>query len=103
MHADSRNLEVQFNYEFLEDFQDKQSSDKQCPSEEGATNKDTRYKPSAWSFWGLLAYNYSYCHSLFSNSTKSWQPKGFTKHSHPLFLTVSSPVFLILHSLFTVS
>ena len=46
---------------------------------------------------------YSYCDPLPSNSTKSWQPKDFTKHSHPLFLIVSSPVFLVLHSLLTVS
>ena len=38
-----------------------------------------------------------------SNSTKSWQPKEFTKHSHPLFLIVSIPVFLILHSMLTES
>ena len=42
MHADSRKLEVKFNYEFLEDFQDKQSS-----GEEGPTNKETRYPQSA--------------------------------------------------------
>ena len=45
----------------------------------------------------------SYCHLPFSNSTNSWQPKKFTKQSHPLFLIVSSPVFLVLHSLLTVS
>ena len=32
------------------------------------------------------------------NSAKSWQPKKFTKHTHPLFLIVSSPVFLVLQS-----
>ena len=42
VHANSRKLEVKFNYEFLEDFQDKQSS-----GEEGPTNKDTRYPRSA--------------------------------------------------------
>ena len=41
---------------------------------------------------------YSYCDALPPNSTKSWQPKKFTKHSHPLFLIVSSPVFLVLQS-----
>ena len=46
---------------------------------------------------------YSYCDPLLSNSTKSWQPQEFTKHSHPLFLIVSSPAFLVLHSLLTVS
>ena len=45
----------------------------------------------------------SYCHLPFSNSANSWQPKKFTKQSHPLFLIVSSPVFLVLHSLLTVS
>ena len=45
----------------------------------------------------------SYCDPLPSNSTKSWQPQEFTKHSHPLFLIVSSPVFLVLRSLLTVS
>ena len=43
------------------------------------------------------------CDALSSNSAKSWQPKKFTKHSHPLFLIVSSPVFLVLQSLLTVS
>ena len=50
MHADSRELEVKFNYEFLEDFQDEQSSDKQSSGEEGPTNNDTRYTQSAWIF-----------------------------------------------------
>ena len=44
--ADSRTLKVKFNYEFLEDFQDEQSSDKQSSGEEGATNIDARYTPS---------------------------------------------------------
>ena len=32
VHADSRKLKVKFNYEFLEDFQDEQSSDRYPPS-----------------------------------------------------------------------
>ena len=50
-------------------------------------------------------YSFSWVHQLLRcstpNSAKSWQPKKFTKHSHPLFLLVSSPVFLVLHSLLT--
>ena len=42
VHADSRNLEVEFNYEFLEDFQNKQPSDNQFSREEGPAKKDTR-------------------------------------------------------------
>ena len=100
VHADSRNLEVKLNYEFLEDFQDEQSSNKQSSDEEGATNIDTRYTPSAPIFLSSLNCNsLRYCDALSSNSTKSWQPKKFTKHNHPLFLIVSSPVFLVLHSL----
>ena len=56
MHADSRKLKVMFNYEFLEDFQDKQPSDKQSSGEEGGTNIDTRYRPSAQIFMSSLAY-----------------------------------------------
>ena len=93
MHADSRKLKVNFNYEFLEDFQDEQSSDKQSSGEEGPTNKDTRYIHPVHTL--SLAYNYSYFDALSSNSTESWQPKEFTKHSHPLFLLVSNPVFLV--------
>ena len=89
MHADSRKLEVKFNYEFLEDFQD---------GEEGETNIDSRYTKCIDEFASSV---FSYCDALPPNSTKSWQPKKFTKHSHPLFLLVSSPVFLVLHSLLT--
>ena len=32
VHADGRLLKVEFNYEFLEDFQDKQSSDRYTPT-----------------------------------------------------------------------
>ena len=56
MHADSRTLKVKFNYEFLEDFQDEQSPDKQSSCEEGATNIDTRYTPSVQIFLSLPAY-----------------------------------------------
>ena len=45
----------------------------------------------------------NYCDALPPNSPKSWQPKKFTKHSHPLFLIVSSPVFIVLHSSLTAS
>ena len=44
---------------------------------------------------------YSYSDALLSNSTKSW--KKFKKDNHPLFLIVSGPEFLGLHSLVTVS
>ena len=56
VHADSRKLEVEFNYEFLEDFSDEQSSNKQSSGEEGAINKDKRYTPSAQILLSLLAY-----------------------------------------------
>jgi len=56
VHADSRKLEVEFNYEFLEDFQDEQSPDKLSSGEEGATNIDTRYTPSANIFLSSPAY-----------------------------------------------
>ena len=56
VHADSRTLKVKFNYEFLEDFQDEQSPDKQSSCEEGATNIDTRYTPSVQIFLSLPAY-----------------------------------------------
>ena len=51
VHADSRNLKVKFNYEFLEDFQDEQSPDNESSGEDGATNTDARYTPSAEIFW----------------------------------------------------
>ena len=41
---------------------------------------------------------YSYCDALPPNSAKSWQSKKFKKHSHPLFLIVSSPVLMFLQS-----
>ena len=56
VHADSHNLEVKFNYEFLEDFQDEQSPDKQSSSEEGETNTDARYTISAQIFLNSLTY-----------------------------------------------
>ena len=56
VHADSRNLEVKFNYEFLEDFQDEQSPDKQSSCEEGPTNIDARYTTSAQIFLSSLTY-----------------------------------------------
>ena len=56
VHADSRKLEVKFNYEFLEDFQDEQSPDKQSSGEEGAANIDARYTPSVQILLSLLAY-----------------------------------------------
>ena len=56
VHADSHNLEVKFNYEFLEDFQDEQSPDKQSSSEEGETNIDARYTTSAQIFLSSLTY-----------------------------------------------
>ena len=43
VHADSYKLRVTFNYEFLEDFQEEQSSVKQSSGEEGPTNIDARY------------------------------------------------------------
>ena len=45
VHGDSHKLKVKFNYEFLEDFQNEQSSDKQSSDEEGPTHTDTRYIP----------------------------------------------------------
>ena len=56
MHADSRNLKVKFNYEFLEDFQDEQSPDKQSSGETGATNIDSRYILSAQIFLSSPGY-----------------------------------------------
>ena len=56
MHADSRKLMVKFNYEFLEDFQNKQSSGKLSLGEEGPTNIDTRYTSNAQIFLSSLAY-----------------------------------------------
>ena len=56
VHADSRKLKVTFNYEFLEDFQDEQPSDKQSSGEEDETNTDTRYTQSAWIFMSSLTY-----------------------------------------------
>ena len=56
VHADSRKLKVKFNYEFLEDFQDVESSDKQSSGEEGATNIDSRYTPCAQIFLSSLSY-----------------------------------------------
>lgn len=56
VHADSRNLEVEFNYEFLEDFKSKQPSDNQLSGEEGPAKENTRYAPSAQIFWSLVAY-----------------------------------------------
>ena len=56
MHADSRKLKVRFNYEFLEDFQEEQSSDKQSSDEEGGANIDTRYTLSSQIFLSSLAY-----------------------------------------------
>ena len=95
VHADSGILKVEFNYEFLEDFQDEQSPDKQSSDEEGAANIDARYYQAQF-FLSSLAYIgilILYPH----NSAKSWQPKKFTKHSHPFFLIVRSPgpVFLV--------
>ena len=46
VHADSHKLEVKFNFEFLEDFQDEQSPDKHSSSEECETNIDARYTRS---------------------------------------------------------
>ena len=54
--ADSHKLKVIFNYEFLEDFQDDRSSDKQSSGEEGETNIDARYTPSAKIFLSSLVY-----------------------------------------------
>ena len=48
VHADSRKLKIEFNYEFLEDFQDEQSLDKQSSSEEG---EDARYYQVHRFFW----------------------------------------------------
>ena len=56
VHADSHKLKVMFNYEFLEDFQDDRSSDKQSSGEEGATNIVTRYIPRAQIFLSSLVY-----------------------------------------------
>ena len=56
VHADSRNLKVKLNYEFLEDFQDEQSPDKLSSGEEGETNIDARYTPSAEIFLSSLTY-----------------------------------------------
>ena len=86
---------MEFNYEFLEDYQDKQFLGKQSSGDEGANTRYTNFLGSTSS--------YSYFDPLSSNSTKSLQPKKFTKHRHPLFLIVSTPVFLVLHSLLTSS
>ena len=56
MLANSRKLKVKFNYEFLEDFQDDKSSDKQSSGEEGETNIDARYTPRAQIFLSSLVY-----------------------------------------------
>ena len=56
VHADSRKLTVKFNYEFLEDFQNKQSSGKLSLGEEGPANIDTRYTSNAQIFLSSLAY-----------------------------------------------
>ena len=41
VHADSRKLKVKFNYEFLEDFQDVESSDKQSSGAvKGGVNRE---------------------------------------------------------------
>ena len=56
VHADSHKLKGMFNYEFLEDFQDDKSSDKQSSGEEGETNIDSRYIPRAQIFLSSLAY-----------------------------------------------
>ena len=56
VHAASHKLKVKFNYEFLEDFQDEQSSDNQSSGEEGETNIDNRYTPSAQIFLSSPAY-----------------------------------------------
>ena len=50
VHADSHKLEVRFNYEFLEDFQDEQSSNKQSSGEEGP---DARYRHPVHRFCGV--------------------------------------------------
>ena len=47
VHADSRKLKVNFNYEFLEDFQDEEFPCKQSSGEEG---ENTRYTLSAHIF-----------------------------------------------------
>ena len=56
VHADSRMLEVKFNYEFLEDFQDEEPPDKQSSGEEGETNIDSRYTQSTQIFLSSLSY-----------------------------------------------
>ena len=56
VHADSHKIKVEFNYEFLEDFQDEQSSSKQSSGEEDATNIDTRYTLSSQNLLRSLAY-----------------------------------------------
>ena len=56
VHADSRKLKVKFNYEFFEDFQDEEFPDKQSSCEDGGTNIDTRYTPSAHILLSSLAY-----------------------------------------------
>ena len=52
MLANSRKLKVEFNYEFLEDFQDEQPSS----GEDGETNIDTRYISRAHILLSSLAY-----------------------------------------------
>ena len=56
MHADSRKLKVMFNYEFLDDFQDEQSSVNQSSGEDSGINIDTRYRPNSLIIMSLLAY-----------------------------------------------
>ena len=56
VYAYSRNLWVMFNYEFLEDFQDEESPDKQSSGEEDETNIDTRYTPTVQIFLSSLTY-----------------------------------------------
>ena len=53
VHADSHKLKVKFNYEFLEDFQDEESSNKQSSGEEGPTHTDTRYVHPVHRFSGV--------------------------------------------------
>ena len=99
VHADSRNLEVMFNYEFLEDFQDEHSSGKQSSDEEGATNNDTRYKRSAHIFLQALVNMIHFTptvlipgsqrnsQSTATHSSWSWVLLHVSVSTHALFAT----------------
>ena len=89
VYANSPDFEVVFNYEFLEDYLDKHSSDNEDPPDQGNRYTET--------YRLYLEFN-SYFLLLFSSSINLWRPKKFTKYNYPLYLIVSlncarNPVF----------